>query len=253
MAETLAPHRPIDHAIDLEPGFNIPDGWIYNLSEVELKTLKAYIETNLANGFIQRSSSRAAAPIVFAKKKDGGLQLCVDYRALNRATVNNRYPLPLISEMLDRLRGARIFTKLDLWNAYDLIRMKECDEYKTVFRTRYGQFENQVTPFGLTNSQATFQAYIDDCLQPSIDDFAGCYLDDILIYSTDQEEYEEQVRTVPQRLRQFGLYAKAEKCRFGVTEVGFLRFVISPDGIGMESDGISPIEDWPTPVSVKDV
>jgi len=223
-AETLAPHRPIDHAIDLEPGFNIPYGRIYNLSEVELKTLKAYIETNLAKGFIQRSSSPAAAPILFAKKKDGGLRLCVDYRALNRATVKNRYPLPLISEMLDRLRGARIFTKLDHRNAYHLIRIKEGDEYKTAFRTRYGQFEYQVMPFGLTNAPATFQAYMDDCLRPFIDDFAVCYLDDILIYSTDEEEHEEQVRKVLERLPEFGLYAKAEKCHFGVTEVGFLGF-----------------------------
>jgi hypothetical protein len=119
-AETLAPHRPIDHAIDLEPGINIPYGRIYNLSEVELKTHKAYIKTNQANGFIQQTSSPVAAPILFANKKGGGLRLCVDYRALNRATVKNRYPLPLISEMLDRLCGARIFTKLGLRNAYHL-------------------------------------------------------------------------------------------------------------------------------------
>jgi len=115
--ETLALHRPIDHVINLEPGFNIQYGRIYNLSEVELKTLKAYIKTNLPNGFIQPSSSPVAAPILFAKKKDGSLQLCVDYGALNRGTVKNPYPLPLISEMLDRLHGARIFTKLDLRNA----------------------------------------------------------------------------------------------------------------------------------------
>jgi hypothetical protein len=135
-ADTLAPHRAIDHAIDLEPGSKIPYGRIYNLSEVELKTLKAYIETNLANGFIQRSSSPAAAQILFGKKKDGGLRLCVDYWALNSATIKNRNPLPLLSEMLDRLRGARIFTKLDLQNVYHLIRIKEGDEYKTAFRTR---------------------------------------------------------------------------------------------------------------------
>ena len=140
-AETLAPHWPIDHAIDLEPGHTIPYGRIYNLSEAELKMLKAYIERNLANGFIQRSSSSAAAPILFAKKKERGPWLCVDYRAINSATVKHRYPLPLISEMFDRLGEARIFTKLDLWNAYHLIRIKEGDEYKTAFRTRYGQFE----------------------------------------------------------------------------------------------------------------
>jgi hypothetical protein len=134
--ETLPPHRSTDHAIDLEPGYNLPYGRIYNLSEFELRTLKAYIEANLANGFIQRSSSPAAAPILFAKKMDGGLRLCVDYRAFNKATVNNRYPLPLISEMLDRVREARIFTMLDLRGAYNIIRIKEGDEYKTAFRTR---------------------------------------------------------------------------------------------------------------------
>jgi len=173
-AEALPPHQSIDHEIDLESGYKLPYGRIYNLSEVELRTLKAYIETNLANGFIQRSSSPAAAPILFAKKKDGGLRLFVDYRALNSGTIKNRYPLPLISEMLDRLRRAQIFTKLDLRNAYHLIRIEEGDEYKTAFRTRYSQFEYRVMPFGLTNAPATFQSYIDDCLRPYIDDFTLC-------------------------------------------------------------------------------
>jgi len=187
-AETLPPHRSTDHAIDLEPGYNLPYGRIYNLSEFELRTLKAYIEANLANRCIQRSSSPAAAPILFAKKKDGGLRLCVDYRALNKATVKNRYPLPLISEMLDRVREARISTKLDLRGAYNLIRIKEGDEYKKAFWTRYGQFEYWVMPFSLTNTPATFQSYINDCRRPYIDNFAVCYLDDILIYSTNEKD-----------------------------------------------------------------
>jgi len=252
-AEALPLHRSINHAIDLESGSKLPYGRIYNLSEVELRTLKAYIETNLANGFIQRSSSPVAASIFFAKKKDGGLRLCVDYRALNSGTNKNRYPLPLISEMLDRLRGAQIFTKLDLRNAYHLIQIKEGYEYKTAFRTRYGQFEYRVMPFGLTNAPATFQSYIDDCLRPYIDDFTLCYLNDILIYSTNEKEHEEHVRKVLERLREFGLYCKAEKCQFGVWEVGFLRFIIDSEGIGMESDRISTIEDWPTPKSIWDV
>jgi hypothetical protein len=139
--ETCPPHRPIDQAIDLVPGYKLRYGRIYNLSEAEPKRLKVYIETHLARGFIQRSSSRAAAPILFAKKKNGGLRLCVNYRALNLRPVKNRYPLPLISELLDRVRGGQIFTKLDLRNAYHLIWIKEGDEYRTVFRTRYGQFK----------------------------------------------------------------------------------------------------------------
>jgi hypothetical protein len=123
-AETLPPHRSTDHAIDLEPSYNLPYGWIFNLSEFKLRTLKAYIEANLANRLIQRSLSPAAAPILFAKTEDGGLRLCVDYRALNLATVKNRYPLPFISELLDRVCEARIFTKLGLRGAYNLIRIK---------------------------------------------------------------------------------------------------------------------------------
>ena len=162
-AEKLAPHRPIDHAIDLEPGFTRSYGRIYNLSEVELLTLKAYIEINLSNSFIQWSSSSAAAPILFVKKKYGGLRLCVDYRALNSATLKSQYPLPCISEMLDQMCGARIFTNLDLRNTYHLIRIKEGAEYKIAFRTCYGQFEYRVMPFGLKIAPATFQANIDDC------------------------------------------------------------------------------------------
>jgi hypothetical protein len=127
-ADTLPPHRSTDHAIDLEPGYNLPNGRIYNLSEFGFSTFTAYIEANIANGFIQRSSSPVAASILFAIKKDGGLRLCVDYRTLNLATVNTRYPLPLIPEMLGRVRKARIFMKLDLRGAYTLIGIKEGDE-----------------------------------------------------------------------------------------------------------------------------
>jgi hypothetical protein len=252
-AVTLEPHRPIDHAINLKPVFNLPYSRTYNLSEVELKTLRASIETILANGFIQLSSSPASAPFLFSKKKDGGLWLCVAYQALNTATLKNRYPIPLISERRDRLQGALIFTKLDLGNVYHHMRIKAGDKYKTAFHTRYGQFVYRVMPYELTNAPATFQANSDGCLRPYIDHFAVCYLDNILIYSTNAEEYEVQVRKVVEQLREFGLCGKAEKCLFGVSEVGFLGFVISPDGIAMDSDRISTIEDWPTPESVRDV
>jgi hypothetical protein len=132
-AETLPPHRQIDHAIDLEPNYKLPHRRLYSLSECELKMLKAYIETNLATGFTQRSSSLGAALFLFAKNKDKGLRLCVDYRALNLGTVKNRYPLTLITELLDRVHEARIFTKLDLWNIYHLIGIMEGDKLKTAF------------------------------------------------------------------------------------------------------------------------
>jgi hypothetical protein len=176
----------------------------------------------------------------------------VDYRALKSATFKNWYPLPLISEMLDRMRGARIFTKLDLQNSYHLFRIKEAKDYKIAFRKRYSQFEYRVMPFGLTNSPATFRAYIEDCLRPYIDDFTICNLNNILIYSTNEQEHEDHVKTVLERQRQFRLCCKANKYQFGASEISFLGFVISSDGIGMESDHISTIEDWPTPTSIRD-
>jgi hypothetical protein len=176
----------------------------------------------------------------------------VDYRALNQASVKNQYPLPLISEILEKVGKAKIFTKLDLCGAYNLIRIKGGDELKTAFRTRYGQFEYRVMPFGLTNALATFQAYMDDCLRPYMDKFVVCYLDDILIYSENPVQHEDYVRKVLERLREYGLYGKAEKCKFSVKKVGFVGFVVSPDGIDMQSDRIATIQDWPTLKSVKD-
>ena len=151
-AEELAAHRPQDHSIDLEGG-EPPWGPLYNLSCVELASLRDYIKANLENGFIRPSNSSAGAPILFVKKKDGSLRLCVDYRALNKLTRKDRYPLPLISEALDRLSGAAIYTKLDIRAAYNLIQIRAGDKWKTAFRTRYGHYEYQVMPFGLANAQ----------------------------------------------------------------------------------------------------
>ena len=151
--------------------------------------------------------------------------------------------------MLDHVREARIFTTLHLRVGYDFIRIKEGDEYKTAFRTCYGQFLYRVMPFGPTNAQAIFQSDINDCPQPYIDDFIVCYLDDILISSTNKKEHEEHVREVLKGLREFRLYCRAENCQFRMSEVGFVQFDISPDGVGMKSVRISAIEDRPTPKS----
>ncbi len=137
-----------------------PFGPLYSLSSTQLKALREYIESALQKGWIAHSKSPAGAPILFVPKKDGGLRLCVDYRGLNKVTVKNRYPLPLIGEILDCLVGAKRYTKLDLKDAYYRIRIRKSDRWKTAFRTRYGHFEYQVMPFGLTNAPATFQSYI---------------------------------------------------------------------------------------------
>src|SRR5262249_45600562 len=152
---------------------------IYSLSEFELKALWEYLETNLERGFIRPSSSPAGAPILFSKNKDGSLRLCVDYRGLNKITVKNRYPIPLTRELMDRINSAKIFTKIDLRGAYNLVRIAPGEEWKTAFRTRYGHFEYLVMPFGLTNAPASFQSLINDALSGYLDQFVITYLDDI--------------------------------------------------------------------------
>uniref|UniRef100_A0A8C5R0Q2 ribonuclease H n=1 Tax=Leptobrachium leishanense TaxID=445787 RepID=A0A8C5R0Q2_9ANUR len=161
-AETLPPRRPYDCPIELLPGAPIPYGRIFPLSEPELRTLKDYIQENTRKAFIRPSTSPAGAGIFFVNKKDGGLRPCVDYRELNKITIKNRYPLPLIPELLERLQKACIYSKLDLRGAYNLVRVREGDEWKTAFRTRYGHFEYTVMPYGLCNAPATFQHLIND-------------------------------------------------------------------------------------------
>ena len=157
LASELPEHTGINnHVIELVEGQQLPYGPIYSLGLVELKTLKAYIETNLANGFIRPSKSSTGAPILFDRKSNGSFQLCVDYQGLNNLTIKNRYPLPLIRESLDRLERVKQFTQLDLTSAYHQIRIRKENEWKTAFRTQYGHFEYQVMPFGLTNAPASF-------------------------------------------------------------------------------------------------
>src|SRR5699024_7240143 len=218
-AGILAPHQTHDHDIVLKPGTTPPHRQIYNLSEKELRVLREYIETALNKGWIRPSTSPAGAPIIFVPKKDGSLRLCVDYRGLNAITAKNRYPLPLVSEILDRLSSAKIYTKLDLRDAYHRIRIKEGCEWMTAFRTRYGHFEYTVMPFGLANAPATFQAYVNRALSDLLDVCCIVYLDDILIFSNSEEEHVCHVREVLARLRKFRLYIKASKCEFHTTRV----------------------------------
>jgi hypothetical protein len=156
--------------------------------------LREYLDTALKKGWIRASKSLSAVPILFVPKKDEGDRLCVDYRSLNRVAIKNRYPLPLISELLDRLGHAKVFTKLDLRDAYHRLRIKEGDEWKTAFKTRYGLFEYMVMPFGLANAPTTFQAYIHKALGHLVDSICIVYLDDILIYSKDEKEHEKHVK-----------------------------------------------------------
>lgn len=253
-AAELPEHGPHDHAIDLVEGKQPPYGPIYSLSETELTVLRAYLDTHLANGFIRPSTSPAGAPILFVPKANGTLRLCVDYRGLNNLTIKNRYPLPLVGESLDRLGRAKQYTQLDLTAAYNRIRIKEGDEWKSAFRTRYGHFEYCVMPFGLSNAPASFQSYINKALAPKLDIFCIVYLDDILIYTEERGKvHEDAVRWVLEQLRKHGLYCNLQKCRFSTEEVEFLGYVISPKGVYMKKDRIHAVQNWPRPRCIRDV
>ena len=252
-SNVLPPHRPYDCEIKLKDNSNLFYGPLYPLTEMERDELKNYLKENLEKGFIRKSTSPAGAPVLFVRKKDGSLRLCVDYRKLNDMTIRNSYPLPLISDMLDRVKGAKFFTKLDLKSAYNLVRIKEGDEYKTAFRTRYGHFEYLVMPFGLKNAPATFQHFINDVLSDYLDDFVISYIDDILIYSNSLEEHHDHVEKVLRKLLENGLFVKLEKCEFDVTETAFLGYVISKDGLKMDNEKINAILSWPVPTNVKEI
>lgn len=251
--DQLPPHRPYDMTIDIEDGKTPPFGPMYRLTQAERDALSEYIETNLKKGFIRRSKSPAASPILFVRKKTGDLRLCVDYRGLNAITTKNRYPLPLIDDLLDRVQGCTIFSVIDLKNAFNLIRIREGDEWKTAFRTPLGLYEYLVMPFGLSNAPSTFQALIQDTLRDYLDVFCVVYLDDILIFSRSQTDHDRHVQQILQRLKDANLYANAQKCEFDKSQVSYLGYLIGADGIRMDPKKLDTITSWPEPRSVKDI
>jgi len=231
-ADALPEHRPYDCKIDLKEGETVPWGPIYPLSEVELQTLREWLKEMEKAGKIKRSTSPAGSPILFVPKPHGrGLRLYVNYRALNKITIPNQYPLPLMQELQDRVQGAQLFTKMDLKNGFHLIRMGEGDEWKTAFRTHYGLFEFQVMPFGLTNAPSTFQDMINHIFSDLLDVGVLAYMDDILIYAATRPEHDEKVREVLKRLTRNGLAVLPEKCVWRTQEVEFLGYIIGLNGI----------------------
>lgn len=250
----LPEHKPWDHEIPIEEGRTPTHyGGLIPLSKKEEDFLKEYVENLLHKEFIRPSTSPISHGVLFAPKKDGGLRPCIDYRKLNAITKKNRYPLPRIDELQDRLVGAVWFTAIDVRDAYYRIRMKEGEEWKTAFRTRFGLYEYQVMPFGLTNAPASFQNLINDALREYLDDFALAYLDDILIFSKTYDEHVRHVKKVLERLRERDLPVKLDKCEFHKHKIAFLGYIVSTEGIGPDPAKIEAIKNWPTPVNLKEV
>ena len=256
-SDKLPPSRDNDYKIVLEEGKK-PEAVIgysplYKQSLQELEASRDYIIDNLQKGFITPSAAPFASPILMVRKPGGGLRFCVDYRKLNSITRKDRYPLPLVDELMERLGQAKIYTKLDIRQGFHRILMDSDSRELTTFRTRMGMFKYNVLPFGLSNGPAAFQRLINEVLMDYLDKFVTGYIDDLLIYSDDEDEHEIHVKKVMDRLREAGLQASIKKCEFHVTETKFLGFVLSTDGIKVDPQKIDVILAWKTPNNVQGV
>ena len=230
----LPPPRAVDLTIDLVPGTSPISKAPYRMAPRETVEFKVQLQELLDMGYIRPSVSPWGAPVLFVKKKDGTFRLCVDYRELNRATVKNKYLLPRIDDLFDQLRGASVFSKIDLRSGYHQLNISPEDIPKTAFRTRYGHYEFTVMPFGLTNAPAAFMALMNNIFTPYLDQFVVVFIDDILVYSKDEDQHAEHLRVVLQTLREHKLYAKFTKCEFWLRKVSFLGHIVSSEGISVD-------------------
>ncbi|XP_074306451.1 uncharacterized protein LOC141641698 [Silene latifolia] len=250
----MPPYREVDFTIELIPGSAPISKSPYRMAPAELKELKIQLdELLLEKGYIKPSTSPWGAPVLFVKKKDGSLRLCIDYRELNKVTINNKYPIPRIDDLFDQLQGCAIYSKIDLRSGYHQLRIKTYDIPKTAFRTRYGHYEFMVMPFGLTNAPAVFTDLMNRVFRPYLDRFVIIFIDDILIYSKDEKEHFHHLRIVLETLRKNQFYAKLKKYAFWLKEISFLGHVISEKGVQVDPQKIEAITKWPALKNVAEV
>jgi hypothetical protein len=249
----LPPERDVKFVIELKPDTAPISRRSYQMPPNELAELKTQLQDLLEKGFIRPSSSPWGCPTIFVKKKDQTLQMCVDYRPLNEVTIKNKYPLPWIDILFDQLTGARVFSKIDLRSGNHQIRIRPEDIPKTAFTTRYGLFEYLVMSFGLTNAPAHFTYLMNSVFMPELDKFVVVFIDDILIYSKNEEEHARHLRIVLTCLREHQLYAKFSKCAFWLEEIQVLGHVLSANGIAVDPSKIKDILEWKPPTTVHQV
>nr|CAH66282.1 OSIGBa0116O04.4 [Oryza sativa] len=249
----MPPKRDIEFRIDLVPGTNPIHKRPYRMAANELAEVKKQVDDLLQKGYIRPSTSPWGAPVIFVEKKDHTQRMCVDYRALNEVTIKNKYPLPRIDDLFDQLKGATVFSKIDLRSGYHQLRIREEDIPKTAFTTRYGLFECTVMSFGLTNAPAFFMNLMNKVFMEYLDKFVVVFIDDILIYSKTKEEHEEHLRLALEKLREHQLYAKFSKCEFWLSEVKFLGHVISSGGVAVDPGNVESVLSWKQPKTVSEI
>ena len=250
------PSQPYDHAIELDDTFIPKVGKIYPLTPKEQKATEDFPEENLQLGRIHPSNSPQASSFFFIDKKDASddLRPCQDYRYINSHTIKDAYPLPLVQSLMDQVKDAKVFTKFDVRWGYNNICIWDGDQWKAAFITHRGLFEPTVMFFGLSNSPATFQQFMNDSFRDMIaEGWLLIYMDDLLLSSPDHHLDTECTKWVLQRMKELDLHLKIKKCKFGVSHIDYLGMVLSPGHIKMDPTKLDGIKTWPTPAKVKDV
>ncbi|WVZ93098.1 hypothetical protein U9M48_039107 [Paspalum notatum var. saurae] len=249
----MPPDREIEFVIELVPGTAPIYKRPYRMDTNQLARLKDQIQELLDKGYIHPSRSPWGAPVIFVPKKDGTQRMCIDYRALNDVTIKNKYPLPRIDDLFDQLKGASVFSKIDLRSGYHQLKIRASDIPKTAFVSLYVLYEFTVMSFGLKNAPAYFMYFMNKVFMEYLDKFAVVFIDDILVFSTNEEEHEKHLRMVLQKLRENQLYAKLSKCEFWLLEVSFLGHIISMGGTSVDPSKIKALQDWVAPQNVSEI
>jgi hypothetical protein len=249
----MPPDIDIEFAIELQPRTAPISKRPYRMPPAELVELKRQLQELLDKGLIRPSTSPWGCPALFVKKKDESLRLCVDYRPLNAVTIKNKYPLPRIDVLFDQLVGANVFSEIDLRSGYHQIKIRASDIPKTAFSTRYGLYEYLVMSFGLTNASAYFMYLMNSVFMPELDKFVVVFIDDILVYSKNEDDHVKHLHTVLQRLRDHRLYAKLSKCDFWLREIKFLGHTISQDGVSVDPEKVQEVMNWKPPTTVRQI
>jgi hypothetical protein len=249
----MPPERKVEFVIELLPGTAPISKRAYRVSGPELVELKKQIDELSEKGYIRPSTSPWAAPVLFVEKKDGTRRMCIDYRALNEVTIKNKYPLPRIEDLFDQLRGAIVFSKIDLRSGYHQLRIRPSDIPKTAFITKYGLYEFTVMSFRLTNAPAFFMNLMNNVFMDYLDKFVVVFIDDFLIYSQSEEEHVNHLKMVLQRLREHQLYAKLSKYEFWIEEVLFLVHIIHKEGLAVDPKKVVDILNWKAPTDARGI